>query len=138
MKIGDSVVVTNPGNRFTTNQGMFRKLGFKNLIKNDPDIEKGDILLVFGIENKFVGCYTSRGEEILIGVEGLSLSEKLYSRKLDFSTVNISSEYNAEITKEKIVVGCTVITPQTFVDILRGARKVGLLTDDILENLKVY
>lgn len=94
------------------------------------------MLLVFGVSGDFIGCYTSRGEEVLFDKSGLSTSLRLYARQIGFASVFISEEYSAEITKEKIIVGCTAVMPETFIRILKAAKKVGLLTDEILENLK--
>lgn len=50
--------------------------------------------------------------------------EKAKPTRID---VEISDEYNATITNKHITVGCQTITKETLLEIIEGAKKVGLL-----------
>jgi len=71
-KVGDSVVVTNPGNTYITYGAMFKKMGFKDTYNND-EFAEGQRAEVFAIgDHETNGC-------ILLGLQAPDGSQCLMS-----------------------------------------------------------
>lgn len=128
-KIGDFVKVVNPGKTYTTYSEKFVELGFNNIARNES-FRTGTVGQIFGItehdsKNKTMLALVDKdGNECLIdagGVEPLT-----YERKKS-KLVRVSSEYQATITSDKMVVGCQTISKKALLEVIKAAKEVGFI-----------
>lgn len=127
-KVGDIVCIKYNGVTYTTYERMFERMGFANKKRNN-ELPNGSIVKIFAIGNHettdepVYGCVGLEGQEVLMGGRGLKTIE--FPRAIRKTTIN---QYDVEISKKGIKVGCQDITPQKFKEIISLAKEVGLIS----------
>jgi len=121
-KVGDTVLVENPGNTYTTYDAMFKKLGFRNTDENTA-FDKGQTAVVFAVGEHLDSGRTllalerAGGFQSLVGAEGVAkvISAPSQLDKFDIIRefcdsnlvdVNISDKQIFVYLLEKVEKGC--------------------------------
>lgn len=119
-KVGDTVLVDNPGNTYTTYDKMFKKLGFRNTDENTA-FDKGQTAVVFAVgEDLYPGrtllaLQKADGAQCLVGAEGVT---KVISTPSQLDKFDIIREFC-----DSNLVDTNISDKQIFIYLLEKVQK---------------
>ncbi len=119
-KVGDTVLVENPGNTYTTYDAMFKKLGFRNTDENTA-FDKGQTAAVFAVgEHRDSGrtllaLERADGAQCLVGAEGVTKVISIPSQLDKFDIIREFCDSN--------LVDANISDKQIFVYLLEKVEK---------------
>ena len=119
-KVGDTVLVENPGNTYSTYDKMFMKLGFRNTVTNTT-FDKGQTAIVFAVGehldsgDTLLALERADGAQSLIGVEGVT---KVISAPSQLDKFDIIREFC-----DSNLVDANISDKQIFIYLLEKVEK---------------
>ena len=119
-KVGDTVLVENPGNTYTTYDKMFKKLGFRNTDENTT-FDKGQTAVVFAVGEHLnsgdilLALERADGAQSLVGVEGVT---KVISAPSQLDKFDIIREFC-----DSNLVDANISDKQIFIYLLEKVEK---------------
>ena len=119
-KVGDTVLVENSGNTYTSYDKMFNKLGFRNTVINGT-FDKGQTAVVFAVEKHpdsgitLLALEKADGAQSLVGAEGVT---KVISAPSQLDKFDIIREFC-----DSNLVDANISDKQIFVYLLDKVEK---------------
>ena len=119
-KVGDTVLVEEPGNTYSTYDKMFKKLGFRNTVTNTT-FDKGQTAIVFAVSEHedsgitLLALEKADGAQSLIGAQGVT---KVISTPSQLDKFDIIREFC-----DSNLVDANISDKQIFVYLLDKVEK---------------